>query len=190
MVLPMRLPSLLETVGAVYGIVVPPERLFAYAYGILAQPAYTERFWEELEHPPPRLPITRVDGLFQRVADHGARLLNLHTYGERFAGPEDDGSAPQGEARCVKAVPLDKYPFDFSYEPGSHTLRVGDGEFSPVKPCVWSFSVSGLQIVKSWLDYRKLKRSGRKSSPLDEIRPERWDFTEELLELLGLSRRR
>ena len=36
-----------------------PERLFAYAYGLLAQPDYVRRFWEELELPPPRLPITR-----------------------------------------------------------------------------------------------------------------------------------
>jgi hypothetical protein len=49
-----------------------------------------------------------------------------------------------------------------------------------------SFSVSGLQIVKSWLDYCKRSGAGRRSSPLDEIRPERWtnDMTRELLELL------
>ena len=63
-------------------------------------------------------------------------------------------------------------------------MRVGDGEFAPVAPEVWNYSVSGLQIVKSWLDYRKLKRSGRRSSPLDDIRPESWNFAEELLELL------
>lgn len=63
-------------------------------------------------------------------------------------------------------------------------LYVGDGAFSPVKSEVWDYSVSGLQVVKSWLDYRKKNRKGRKSSALDEIRPERWDFTEELLELL------
>ena len=49
---------------------------------------------------------------------------------------------------------------------------------------VWHYSVSGLQVVKSWLGYRSLERKGKKSSPLDAIRPERWDFTEELLELL------
>ena len=38
--------------------------------------------------------------------------------------------------------------------------------------------------MRSWLDRRKLNRSGQQSSPLDEIRPERWAFTEELLELL------
>lgn len=53
-----------------------------------------------------------------------------------------------------------------------------------MRPEVWDFSVSGLQVVNSWLAYRELERSGRKSSPLDDIRPECWDFAEELLELL------
>ena len=81
-------------------------------------------------------------------------------------------------------VSLDEYPAGFNYDPGTKTLRVGDGEFAPVEPTVWSYSVSGLHVVKSWLDYRKLVPSGRKSSDLDKIRPERWTFGEELLELL------
>ena len=95
-------------------------------------------------------------------------------------------SVPQGETRCTKSVSLDEYPAGFHYDPVTKTLRVGDGEFAPVDPAVWSYSVSGLQVVKSWLDYRKLVPSGRKSSPLDEIRPERWTFGEELLDLLWL----
>ena len=63
-------------------------------------------------------------------------------------------------------------------------LAVGEGEFAPVAPEVLNFSVSRFQVVRSWLDRWKLNRSGKQSSPLDEIRPERWAFTEELLELL------
>jgi hypothetical protein len=46
--------------------------------------------------------------------------------------------------------------------------------------------VSGLKVVQSWLKYRMKKGAGKKSSPLDDIRPERWtsQFTTELLELL------
>ena len=168
--------GLLEDVSAVHGATITTERLFAYGYGILSQPEYVRRFWDELELPPPRLPITKDPGIFARVADHGDRLLRLHTY----------GSVPQGEARCTKSVSLDEYPAGFHYDPTSKTLRVGDGEFAPVVPAVWSYSVSGLQVVKSWLDYRKLVPSGRKSSDLDKIRPERWTFGEELIELLWL----
>ena len=116
--------GLLEAVSAVHGSQVTAERLFAYAYGILSQPEYVRRFWDELELPPPRLPITKDSDLFARVADHGERLLQLHTY----------RSVPQGEARCTKPVSLDEYPADYHYDPGTKTLRVGDGEFAPVDP--------------------------------------------------------
>ena len=100
----------------------PPKRLLTYAYGILAQPDYVERFWDELEMPPPRLPITKDAKLFRRVAEHGRRLLYLHTYGERFGGRKDDGSVPQGEARCTRAVSLDRYPEDHFYDPKMQVL--------------------------------------------------------------------
>ena len=176
--------GLLEALSLAHKTPVSAERLFIYAYGILAQPDYVERFWDELEMPPPRLPITKDSDLLQRVAEYGARLMYLHTYGERFGGPDDDGAVPQGSARCTKAVSLEKYPKAFFYNPLTQVLHVGDGEFSPVSIAVWEYSVSGLQVVKSWLDRRKLNRSGLKSSPLDEMQPEHWEFTEELLELL------
>ena len=168
--------GLLEAVSAVHGATITAERLFAYVYGIFSQPEYVRRFWDELELPPPRIPITKDSDLLARVADHGKRLLHLHTY----------RSVPQGESRCTKSVSLDEYPAGFHYDPATKTLRVGDGEFAPVDPEVWSYSVSGLQVVKSWLDYRKLVPSGRKSSDLDKIRPERWTFGEELIELIWL----
>jgi hypothetical protein len=65
-------------------------------------------------------------------------------------------------------------------------LRVGTGEIAPVSKEVFTFSVSGLDVVKSWLRYRMKAGAGRSSSPLDEIRPETWtaQMTQELLELL------
>ena len=176
--------GLLYRMSEAHGTAVGAQNLFAYAYGILAQPAYLEMFWDELEMPPPRLPITKDAELFRRVTEHGAHLLYLHTFGARFGGPDDDGTLPQGAARCTKAVSLGQYPTDFTYEPTIQVLRIGDGEFSPVSPDVWDYSVSGLQVGKSWLNRRKLDGSGRKSSPLDNIRPQCWEFTEELLELL------
>ena len=175
--------GLLERIAEVHGADVTAKRLFAYAYGLLAHPAYVDRFWEELEQPPPRLPITKDASLFGRVSDLGERLLNLHTYGERFRGP-GRADTPQGEARCTKEVPPVPLPEGHSYDAETRTLHVGDGEFAPVSPEVYGYSVSGFHVVKSWLDRRKLKRSGRSSSPLDEIRPERWEFAEELLQLV------
>ena len=181
--------GLLQKMSDVYGVVVSADRLFAYAYGILASPTYVDRFWDELELPPPRLPITKGVHVFNRVADHGAELLHLHTYCKRFSGASSYGSVPQGDARCTRGVSLERYPESHEYDRADRTLGVGDGVFAPIKPEVWDYSVSGKQIVKTWLDRRSLKGSGRKSSPLDDIRPKTWDFTEELLELLWVLER-
>ncbi len=175
-------------VSDTHGVSVTAERLFAYTYGILAQPAYAETFWDELELPPPRLPITRNPSLFARVADLGTKLLRLHTFGERFTETGSGESVPQGSARCTKPVSSAEYPTDADYDEENQVLRVGEGEhagrFEPVPPEVWEYSVSGMQVVKSWLDRRKAEASGKRSSPLDDIRPEQWEFGEELLELL------
>ena len=176
--------AIVEAIGDAHGEVVPAERLFAYAYGILAQPAYVEQFWDELELPPPHLPITKDHELFARVADHGARLLYLHTYGARFAGPDDDGAVPQGSARYTVTLSPKSLPDSFAYDPTTQVLTVGDGKFAPVAREIWDYSISGFQVVDSWLGRRMIKRSGKSSSPLDKIRPKRWEFTEELLELL------
>ncbi|MBN2208556.1 MAG: N-6 DNA methylase [Candidatus Coatesbacteria bacterium] len=183
------LPGLLELLGKSYKRQVSPEDFLAYVYGALAQPAFTGRYWEELETRELRVPIAKDATLFEKVRETGARLLWLHTYGERFIPPgRRRGQIPAAAAKCVKAVPCEKegYPESFEYNDLTQTLHVGAGEFRPVLPDVFEFEVSGLKVVQSWLKYRMKKGAGRKSSPLDDIRPERWtsQFTTELLELL------
>jgi hypothetical protein len=183
------LPGLLDLLGDAYGRKVTPEDFLAYVYGALAQPAFTERFARELETRELRTPITRDAGLFEKVRETGARLLWLHTYCQRFVPTgKKRGHVPPGSAKCVKSVPGDPdgYPESFEYNEATQTLHVGAGQFRPVSPEVFEFEVSGLKVVQSWLRYRMKKGAGKKSSPLDDIRPERWtsQFTTELLELL------
>ena len=183
------LPGLLDLLGKAYKRTVTPEHFLAYVYGALAQPAFTARYAKELETRELRVPITKDAALFEKVRDTGARLLWLHTYGERYVPKgKRRGQVPGGAAKCVKAVPgdADGYPESFDYNDVTRTLRVGEGEFRPVSGAVFEFEVSGLKVVQSWLKYRMKKGAGKKSSPLDDIRPERWtsQFTTELLELL------
>jgi hypothetical protein len=183
------LPGLLDALAKAYGRAVTPEDFLAYVYGVLAQPAFTERFAHELGTRELRVPLTQDAALFAQVRDVGARLLWLHTYGQRFVPKaHHPGQVPKGAARCTKPVPGDaaNYPEKYEYNDATKTLRVGDGEFAPVAPEVYEFEVSGLKIVQSWLKYRMKKGGRKKSSPLDLIRPERWTghFTTELLELL------
>jgi len=168
---------------------VTPQDLFAYAYGLLATPHYVERFSEELTVPGPRLPLTRDKALFDEAAQLGRQLIHLHTYGERFIpNGGKAGQVPQGSARLNIAIPDTSagYPEAYEYDPATQTLRVGIGEIGGVGKDVFEFSVSGLDVVKSWLGYRMKKRAGRSSSELDKIRPDRWttQMSQELLQLL------
>lgn len=180
--------GLLDALGKEYGSVPKAEDLAAYVYAVLGGQSYTQRFWNELETPGPRVPLTKLGAIFTDAAKLGRRLIWLHTYTERFRGEDRNDVVPQGEARIVKGVSSDvaHYPAEYAYDPATREIAVGDGRFGPVVQEIWEFEVSGLKVVQSWLGYRMKKRAGRKSSPLDDIRPERWTarMSDELLELL------
>lgn len=195
---PAREPNithgLLELLEQTYGSAVTPEDLIGYIAGVLGHPGYTVRFHDELEEPGPRVPLTKNVTLFRRAAELGKQVIAWQTYAERF--PESIGTqrgrVPPGRARVKVAIPSDpeKYPVslqrDVRYDASAQELHVGEGVIERVDPRIWDYEVSGLNVVRSWLGYRMRERAGRKSSPLDDIRPERWtwEMTKELLELL------
>ncbi|MCC6659551.1 MAG: N-6 DNA methylase [Phycisphaerales bacterium] len=183
------LPGLLEKWGRRLKREVTPEGFAAYVYALLGHPGFVARFWDELEDCELRVPMTTKAALYDRAVGLGSRLLFLHTYGERCA-PRKGAAIPPGSAKVRKAIsdqPAD-YPAAFAYEEASGTLTVGTGTITGVSPDVWEYEVSGLRVVRSWLGYRMKERKGKKSSPLDDIHPERWtsEFTDELLRLLWI----
>jgi len=181
--------GLLEAIGA-----NSPEDLFSYCYAVLAAPDYTGGFAEELEVPGPRLPLTRDGDLFDRAVALGRELIWLHTFGERFPPTgQAAGTVPKGKAEAREPVPqtADGYPEQRWYDEETQTLHVGAGTFAPVSKAVRAFSISGLDVIGSWLDYRMKDGAGRRSSDLDKIRPKTWpaEFTEELLKLIWILER-
>lgn len=181
-------PHLLALLQTQFGHEVSPEDFAAYLYAILAQPAFTARFHDELETRELRVPLTADPALFERAIALGRELLYLHTYGERF---QDGQQWPNPAVKNLKAVPGGHLPEKFGYDAARQVITVDGGEFGPVLPQVWEYEVSGLKVVQSWLGYRMKKRKGKKSSPLDEITPREWDshYTSELLRLLNLLTR-
>ncbi|MBL0062196.1 MAG: hypothetical protein IPP40_12120 [bacterium] len=163
--------------------------LYAYTYAPLSASNYSNMFREELSTPGPRIPITKDKKLFAEVAAQGRNLIWLHTYAERFVPKgKNRGKVPKGRAKCLQGVPEgeDDYPDKYYYDQAGQTLHINGGRFAPVSKEVFEFSVSGLKVVQSWLNYRMKKGAGKKSSELDKIRPTNWtnELTTELPELL------
>ena len=177
--------GLLRALGSQLGSTVTAEDLLGYVHGLLGTAAFGERFAAELEEAAGsvRVPLTADPELFSRVSAFGRALLWWHTWGERFA-PGGKKSLPDRGIEIVEDVT--GYPDSFSHDPSKGVLHVGSGRFGPVSPEVWDFEVSGLKVLQSWLGYRMKTRKGKKSSPLDDIRPQRWTFSGELVHLLSI----
>ena len=187
------LPAVL---GRLLGIEPPsPEDIAAYVYALLSPVAYQQRFAAALERPGLRVPITADADMWAEAVGEGRELLWLHTYAERFVSPGAGRGAnvPQVEGlgwdREVTSMPQDTG--DIAYDGDSGTIAVGDGRVGGVRPEVWGFSVSGMQVVPKWLGYRTRKGTGRATSSdsaLDKIRPTEWadEWNDELLDLLRI----
>lgn len=175
--------GLLDVLGTQLGKKVCAEDFVAYVYGLTSTSAYTERLADELGEAagPVRIPITTDPDLFAEVSTLGADLLWWHTWGERFG---DGAELPSGGASELQ--PVVSYPEKFQWDSASETLHIGNGEVGPVSAGVWNFDVSGLKALQSWLGNRMKNGKGKKSSLLDDIRPERWTFTPELLTLISI----
>ena len=180
--------GLLDTLGVQYGVIPTPEDFAAYVYALLGGQFYTRRFWNELETPGPRVPITKNGEIFTETAALGRHLIWLHTYAERFQGKGRGDKIPIGLAEYKASISdePENYPENFTWIEAEQAIRVGEGLFGSVPFKVWDFQVSGLKVVQSWLSYRMKRRAGRQSSPLDNIRPESWTprMSEEFLEML------
>ena len=181
--------GLLSKLEKQFGKQVTDMELVSYVYAVLGAQSYTETFWEELSIPGARVPITKDARLFKRTAKFGSELIWLHTYGEQFID-EHGTKIPKGKANLIRAIPdqVDRYPTEFKYDQTMQEIAIGSGVISSVAPEVWQYSVSNSKIIDSWLGYRMKRRRGRKSSPLDDISPNKWtpQLTEELLSLIWI----
>jgi hypothetical protein len=193
---PNVVPGILEYLAARYGSPVDVQDVYSYLAAIVAQPGYVSRFGDDLRTPGLRVPLTADRDLFTEAAEIGRRVIWLHTFGERLA--DDKAGRPGGaprvpgarRPRVIATIPDSEaeMPANIEYDSTGSTLIVGAGRITPVEPAVWGYEVSGLRVVKHWLERRKREPEGRRSSPLDDIVSTFWeaDWTTELLDLLNV----
>jgi hypothetical protein len=197
-------PGILSALSKRYATTVTPEDVFAYVACIAGQPAYTQRFRDDLVRPGLRVPITADGSLFSEIAELGRKVVWLHSFGERFANvaagrPGRPPRLPRGAAPTIPregAIGLrpDEMPDELRYEANERRLYVGAGYVDCVSPAVWNYVISGKQVIVHWFSYRKANRERpligerREPSPLVELQSDRWlaEYTTELMHLLNV----
>lgn len=137
-------PALLENLSHHWGLEITPEQLFAYCYGVLAWEGYSLRFARELVQSFPRVPFPRDYGLFQEGAALGQRLIDWHSFRERYPG---DGSITlQGTGTAMEKC---------VYDPQTRRLAVAAETYAaPVSPDAWGYVVSGYEVLRQWVKRR------------------------------------
>jgi hypothetical protein len=193
---------LLAHLSATYGKPVTASDVMAYVAALLAHPAFTARFNEDLIRPGLRVPVTADPALFDRAVTLGREVIWLHTYGERFADPASGRPAapprmPKGQGPTIPVggtIPgaPNPLPDTMHHDPSTGRLHVGEGFIENVPTAVAEYQVSGRSVLRQWFSYRKADRTRpvigdrRPPSALDKIQPDHWlpEYTEDLLNLL------
>jgi predicted helicase len=195
-------PELLALLAKTH-VGVTAEDVFAYIAAVMAHPAFTARFQNDLVQPGLRLPLTANAKLFAEAVAIGREIIWLHTYGERFV--DKDAGRPKSAPRMTDKVPTipadgaipgapEHLPDTMTYDAAKHRLNVGKGYVDNVTEAMWDYEVSGKQVLWQWFSYRKRDRSRpiigdrRPPSPLDKIQPDHWlpEYTSDLLDLLNV----
>ena len=146
------------------------------------------------------MPLTASKTLFAVGARLGNHVIWLHSFGERMGEGHPGGPPrlPPGRApKVTVAIPAtpDGFPETIDYDAATRTLKVGAGRIAPVTPAMWSYQVSGKQVLRQWFSYRGKDRSRpiigdrRPPSPAGYyILPDQWlpQYTEELLNVLNI----
>jgi len=194
--------ALLAYLATTYGKPVTAPDVMAYVAALLAHPAFTAHFKEDLIRPGLRVPVTADAALFDRAVALGREVIWLHTYGERFADPASGRPAapprmPKGQGPTIPVggtIPgaPNPLPDTMHHDPSTGRLHVGEGFIENVPTVVAEYQVSGRSVLRQWFSYRKADRTRpvigdrRPPSPLDKIQPDHWlpEYTEDLLNLL------
>lgn len=118
----------------------PAQDAYDYILAVLSGPAYSERYWPELEAYPPRVPLTDDSSLARDAAALGCRVREAWqrktpTTGLKWEG---HGYGPLGAATLDGTV-----------------LRFANGRsVTGIPRGVWSYKVSNYAVLREWLSAR------------------------------------
>jgi predicted helicase len=143
---PNLAPELIDALRIAYKKQPSPEDIFNYLYGVLYSNAYRKKYAEFLKTDFPRVPFTKDYKLFQKLADKGEQLVELHLLKSKKLNKPIAKCEGAGDLRVVKV----------SYDEKKRRVYINpDKYFAGVPSEVWEYHIGGYQVVEKWLKDRK-----------------------------------
>ena len=147
-------PGLIKQLTKHFKKTPPPEQIFFYIYAVLYSNTYRTKYAEFLKIDFPRIPFAKDYKLFDKTAEYGQRLVDLHLLKSPELDPPDTKFQGKGDNR------VEKLHYD-----RSQLFINKDQYFESVEPEVFEYQIGGYQVCEKWLKDRK----DRKLS-LDDIK--------------------
>jgi len=123
-----------------------PEEIFYYIYAVFYSNTYREKYAEFLKTDFPRVPFTKDNRLFKKLAEYGKRLADLHL----MRSPELDSPVVKFQGTGDKRV--DKIKYDKKDE---RVYINKDQYFEGLEENIWQYRIGGYQVCNKWLKDRK-----------------------------------
>jgi predicted helicase len=139
-------PMLLTSLSNAYKKQPAPEQIFYCIYAILYSNVYRKKYAEFLKTDFPRVPFTKDYKLFNKLAEKGEELVELHLLKSRKLARPIAKCEGSGNLRVEKV----------SYDQKNEQVHINPEKwFTGIPPEVWEYHIGGYQVSEKWLKDRK-----------------------------------
>jgi len=139
-------PELIQKLNETYKGDVTPEHVFYYIYAVLYSNIYRKKYAEFLKIDFPRIPFTSNYELFNKMAELGKKLVDLHLLSSGELHNPISKFRGQGSGVVEKV----KYK-----EEEKRVYINEDNYFDNVEKIIWKYQIGGYQVCDKWLKDRK-----------------------------------
>ncbi len=122
------------------------EKIFHYIYALLYSNAYRKKYAEFLKTDFPRVPFTKDYKLFNKLAEKGEELVELHLLKSKKLVKPIAKCEGSGNLRVEKVT----------YDQNEARVHINPEKwFNGISPEVWEYHIGGYQVSEKWLKDRK-----------------------------------
>ncbi|MEA3222567.1 MAG: type ISP restriction/modification enzyme [Thermodesulfobacteriota bacterium] len=127
---------------------ITPEEIFYYIYAILYSNIYRTQYAEFLKGGFPRIPFTRDCKIFNRMAEYGKELVDLHLLRSQELDPPLAKFQGSGDEKVEK----------LRYDEKQECIYINQNQyFEGIPKDCWEYQIGGYQVCSKWLKDRKDK---------------------------------